>query len=185
MIDTKACFPNTRGYDFRQANTPEFVRAQQVQKKLFGNQQAEHYFYYNACREQECIDEKLEFLYKVLTTSNTTSNKTAEDVGSITIPHVYSNSFLSPESFLTDRYYQVVKDVFSLDDSVCALIPDPDETVLVSVLVLSILATNLLNKRCSLVFSSVSLSLLSYRSSTFEIFSSNCLEGESKRDLKS
>ena len=140
MKDVKAICPNTRSMDFRQANNAEFSNLQQVQLDWLGNDAAGN-LHMQDCLSSDCVHPSIQYLYDSLQrardhpppTQKRKNDTTTNTTSAISIPHIYADSFLLSDSFLMDRYYQEIKEFFTFDDKVCAEIPQPNETVLVSI----------------------------------------------------
>mmetsp|Transcript_11160 Transcript_11160/g.23527 ORF Transcript_11160/g.23527 Transcript_11160/m.23527 type:complete len:415 (+) Transcript_11160:135-1379(+) len=131
--DVKRCFPNTRGYDFGEANTDEFVQLFNRQNEAFGLSQR---WSKGGPTPFDGINvgmmaNRTEALRHFVSSHLSQPNVTGSRVTNITIPFLYASQFLLADE-LFDRYYDELRKYFYFDldnRECCKQVPDPDEAV--------------------------------------------------------
>jgi len=120
------CFPNSRAWDFRAANTLEFLSQKEGQKKWLGEQFGEA----PGGKTRGEIDK---YLQEFLALKGHEKARPADgQSNNISLPFLYANKFVQLSAFM-DRFYDDYRKLFQFDNiSCCNLMPEPDESVFVS-----------------------------------------------------
>jgi hypothetical protein len=138
--ELQACFPNLRPFDFEKANGPEYQERARQQNKWLSTQQR---------RRLGSINEAINPPYALVGVINETrvmaglrsyhellNDPTGPNIpadAELRVPYLLSNTLSS--NFAVDKFYNEIRDFFRFDDgdSRCAQVPDPEESVFVSI----------------------------------------------------
>jgi hypothetical protein len=136
--ELQLCFPNLRPLDFAKANGPEYQERARQQNEWLGTQQRRRLSSINQAINPPyalvgVINETNVMAglqhYHELLTDPTRPNIPAN--ANLAVPFLFSTTFSS--SFVVDKFYDEIRNFLQFDDSCCGQVPDPDESVFVSI----------------------------------------------------
>ena len=134
---TKEAFPNTRPFDFRGGNTEQFDSIHSLQERWMDQLISENKLDLTSlsdpsmlkalsCTESKCYADTLSLLKQ---TWDREGRPSVPDDANISMPHIFVTTFVGHHCL--DRMYLKYRDFFQIDEeTICKLIPDPDESVL-------------------------------------------------------
>jgi hypothetical protein len=128
--DLNRCFPNTRQYDFSEANNPEFEEIWKMQHELYGGDAvvgANPPFHDINSYVQQQIKAGLQTFVATASQHHALIYNNASK-RNVSMPFLYSREFLGIDP-LADRFYEENKEFFRFDESCCKIKADPDENV--------------------------------------------------------
>jgi hypothetical protein len=125
------CFPVSRTWDFQQGNTAEIDLQRVRQTEWLGTWLDG----INGVKgfEEAQVDSTLQLFATLLANNHSRAEGPSSNVSS---PFLYSQSFVTNDIFM-DRYYDEYRRIFQFDTACCKILPEPDESVFVSKVLIS------------------------------------------------